>query len=169
ITGQHFDPVASLVRIGGQLVAGFTYSDLGNGSQELVKQNFTPASNLNNPATITVSVSNVNSNAYSFLFYPEIKSITPDTVYENENVSLQGILFGDRTLTSTVKAFYFDQGQNKIYMAPDPAILSWNTNTLHVSMPDYGSYPIGSGDSPFYLEVTVGSKSGSAPLYFHIL
>ena len=169
ITGQHFDPQASVVEIGGQTVTGFTFTDLGNGQGQLVHQNFSPASNLNNPAPVIVMANNVSSNIYPFLFFPVIHSVTPDTVYHNENVTLQGILFGDRTVTSNVRAYYFDQGQNKTYMTPDPVIVSWNTNNIQITMPDYGGYPIGSGSSPFYLEVNVGAKSGRASVYFHIL
>jgi hypothetical protein len=169
ITGQYFDPQASVVQIGGQTVTGFTFTDLGNGQGQLVYQNFTPASSLNNPAPVTVTVSNVTSNVYSFLFAPVISSVTPDTVSDNENVTLQGILFGDRTVASSVKAYYFDQGQNKVYMSPDPTIVSWNTNTIHVTMQDYGGYPVGSGGTPFYLEVNVGARSGNTQVRFHIL
>jgi hypothetical protein len=169
ITGEHFDPQASVVKIGGQTVTGFGFTDLGNGQAQLVHQNFSPASNLNNPAPVAVVVNNVSSNIYSFLFSPVIHAVIPDTVYDNESVTLQGILFGDRTLTSNVRAYYFDQGQNKTYMSPDPAVVSWNTNSIQVTMPDYGGYPIGAGSSPFYLEVNVGAKSGRAPVYFHIL
>lgn len=169
ITGQYFDPQASAVKIGGQTVTGFTFSDLGNGEGQLVNQNFTPASNLNNPAPVTVTVSNVTSNVYSFLFAPVINSANPDTVSDNENVTLQGILFGDRTVASSVKAFYFDQGGNKTYMTPDPVVASWNTNTIQVTMQDYGGYPIGSGGTPFYLEVNVGARSGNIQVRFHIL
>lgn len=169
ITGQYFDPTVSVVSIGGQVVSGFTYSNNGNGQESLVKQTYTPPASLDNPATVTVSVNNVSSNVYSFLFYPRINSISPDTVSYKDNVTIQGILFGNQTVASTVKAYYYDQGQNKIYMSPSPAIVSWNTNNIHVTMPDYGTYPIGSGASPFYLEVDVSSKSGVAPVYFHIL
>jgi hypothetical protein len=169
ITGQHFDPQASVVRIGGQVVTGFTFTDLGNGQGQLVRQTYTPALSLNNPADVTVTVNNVSSNAYSFLFYPEISMVSPDTVYQNAQVSLQGLLFGDRTPTSSVKAYYYDQGQNKVYMSPDPTVVSWNTNTIWVTMPNYGSYPIGSGATPFYLEVNVGTKAGVATVYFHSL
>jgi len=169
ITGQYFDPQASVVKIGGQTVTGFSFTDLGSGQAQLVHQNFSPASNLNNPAPVMVVVNNVSSNIFSFLFSPVIHSVIPDTVYENENVTLQGALFGDRTVTSNVKAYYFDQGQNKIYMTPDPAVVSWNTNNIQITMPDYGGYPIGAGSSPFYLEVNVSTKSGRASVYFHIL
>lgn len=169
ITGQYFDPTLSVVNIGGQVVSGFTYSNNGNGQESLVKQTYTPPASLDNPATVTVSVNNVSSNVYSFLFYPQINSISPGTVSYQDNVAIQGILFGNQTVASTVKAFYYDQGQNKIYMSPSPAIVSWNTNNIQVTMPDYGTYPIGSGASPFYLEVDVSSKSGVSPVYFHIL
>ncbi|MDP4131478.1 MAG: IPT/TIG domain-containing protein [Bacteroidota bacterium] len=169
ITGQHFDPQASVVKIGGQTVTGFNFTDLGNGQAQLVHQNFIPASNLDNPAPVTVTVSNVTSNVYSFLFAPVINSVSPDTVSVNDNVTLQGMLFGNRTVASSVKAFYFDQGGNKTYMTPDPVVVSWNTNAIQVTMQDYGSYPIGSGGTPFDLEVNVGARSGNIQVRFHIL
>jgi hypothetical protein len=168
IGGQNFGPQPATVTIGSQLVTGFTYSDQGNGQNLLSLQNYVPASDLNNPVPITVTVSNQTSNAYSFLFYPVINSINPDTVSDNETVIISGRLFGDRTVASTVKAFYVDQGGNKIYMTPDPTVISWNTNTIQITMMDYGSYPIGNGVQPFYLEVNVGSKSTNASVRFHI-
>lgn len=168
ITGQHFDPVASIVMIGGQVVPGFTYSDNGNGQDNLTKQSFIPANDLPNPAPVTVTVNNIVSNIYSFLFYPQINSVNPDTVSSTENASVAGLLFGDRSVASSVRAFYYDQGQNKEYMSPDPTIVSWNTNTIQVTFPDYGGYPVGTGSTAFYLEITVGSKSTIVAVYFHI-
>lgn len=169
IYGQNFDPIASVVSIDGHIASGFTYADYGNGQLVLTKQNYTPPANTNNPAPVTVTVNNVVSNSYSFLFYPQINSVTPDTVSYQDVVSITGILFGNRSVASSVKAFYYDQGQNKIYMSPDPTVVSWNTNTIQINMPDYGSYPIGSGAQPFYLEVNVGGNTTNASVSFHIL
>ncbi len=169
IDGQHFDPAVSVVMIGGKVVPGFIFSDNGNGQETLIKPTYTPANDLSNPAAVTVTVNNINSNIYSFLFYPQINSVNPDTVSLNENASIMGILFGDLSVPSSVRAFYYDQGQNKEYMSPDPTVISRNINTIQVTFPDYGGYPLGGGSSPFYLEVTVGSKSTNAPVYFHIL
>ena len=169
IYGQHFDPTASVVSIDGHIASGFTYADYGNGQSVLSKQNYTPPATTNNPAPVTVTVNNVVSNSYSFLFSPQINSVTPDTVSYRNIISLTGILFGNRSVASSVKAFYYDQGQNKIYMSPDPTVVSWNTNTIKINMPDYGSYPIGTGAQPFYLEVNVGGKTTNASVHFHIL
>jgi hypothetical protein len=171
IVGQNFDPTSSVVSIAGQVVSGFTYSDYGNGTGALIKSSYSPPSNSDNPVpvTVTVTVSNVSSSPYSYLFYPQVNVVSPDTVSYKDVVTLQGILFGSQSLPSNVKAYYYDQGQNKVYMSPDPSVVSWNTNTITINMPDYGSYPIGTGVQPFYLEVNVGSKSGVAPVYFHIL
>jgi hypothetical protein len=168
IGGQHFGPSPATVTIGGQIVTGFNYSNPGNGLDELSRTNYVPPTNLDNPAAITVTVSNQTSAPYSFLFYPVISSISPDTVSDNETVIISGRLFGNRTLASTVRAFYLDAGGNKIYMAPDPTIVSWNTNTIQITMKDYGSYPIGSGGQVFYLEVNVGGKTTNASVRFHI-
>ncbi len=169
IDGQHFDPASSIVMIGGKVVPGFNFSDNGNGQETLVKPSYTPPNDLPNPAPVTVSVNSMSSSIYSFLFFPQINSVNPDTVSLNENANITGILFGNLSVASTVKAFYYDQGQNKTYMSPDPTVVSWNINTIQVSFPDYGGYPLGGGSRPFYLEVTVGSKSTNAPVYFHIL
>ncbi len=151
------------------LLSGFTYADYGNGQSVLSKQNYTPPATTNNPAPVTVTVNNVVSNSYSFLFSPQINSVTPDTVSYQNIISLTGILFGNRSVASSVRAFYYDQGQNKIYMSPDPSVVSWNTNTIKINMPDYGSYPIGTGAQPFYLEVNVGGKTTNVSVHFHIL
>ena len=168
ILGQHFGPQPATVTIGGQAAAGFTYSDLGNAQNELLDQNFMPASNLNNPAPVTVTVAGQTSNTFSYLFYPVVTAVSPDTVSDNETVIITGTLFGNQSVTSSVRAFYLDGGGNKIYMSPDPDILSWNTNSIQINMKDYGSYPIGSGAQVFYLEVNVGSKSTRFSVRFHI-
>lgn len=169
IAGKNFDPTSSVVHIGGQLVSGFTYSDYGNGQGALTKSSYTPPSNLDNPVQVIVTVSNVSSSPYTYLFYPQIKSVSPDTVSYSEVVTLQGILFGSRSVPSSVKAYYNGGNNNKVYMSPNPTIISWSTNTITFNMPDYGVYPIGNGAQPFYFEVTVSTKSGAASVYFHIL
>ncbi|MBS1735089.1 MAG: IPT/TIG domain-containing protein [Bacteroidetes bacterium] len=170
IVGNNFDPTASIVRIGGQVVSGFTYSDYGNGQASLTKSSYTPPANLDNPAQVTVTVSSATSSPYPYLFYPQINSVTPDTVSFRNVVTLNGILFGSRSLPSSLKAYYLDGNNRKVYMSPDPTINSWNTNTITITMPDYGSYfSVGNGAQPFYFEVNVGGKTASATAYFHIL
>lgn len=169
IYGQNFSPTASIVSIDGHIVSGFTYADYGNGQIVLTKQNYNPPANTNNPAPVTVTVNGAVSNVYSFLFYPQINSVTPDTVSYQNTVTLNGILFGNKSVASSVRAFYYDQAQNKVYMSPDPTVVSWGLNTIQISMPNYGTYPIGSGAQPFYFEVNVGGKTTNATVYFHIL
>jgi hypothetical protein len=166
IYGNNFDPVNSVVKIDGQVISGFTYT-AGSPQTLSATSNVLP-SNLGNPVQVTVTVNNNASNAYPFLFNPNIVSATPDTVQASDPATLQGTFFGNTQGTSTLKAFYLDQGLNKIYMTPSPTVISWNTNTIQVTMPDYGSYPIGGGSQPFYLEVNVGSGSANAAVYFHI-
>jgi hypothetical protein len=166
ISGNNFDPVNSVVKFDGQVINGFTYT-AGSPQKLSLPLNLLP-SNLGNPIQVTVTVNNNASNAYPFLFTPQINSVSPDTVSYQETVSLQGKFFGNTQGTSTIKAFYYDQGQNKTYMTPNPTVVSWNTNNIQITMPDYGGYPIGSGSQPFYLEVNVGSNIGIAVVYFHI-
>ena len=168
VKGQNFSSTASVVELNGQTESGFSYSDYGNGTGALIKSSFTPSTNTNNPVQVTVIVSGVSSDPYTFFFPPQINSVTPDTVSYRETVVLQGILFGNRSAPSTVRAYYYDQNQNKVYMSPNPVIVSWDINRIVVTMPDYGSYPIGSGRQNFYLEVTVGNTSRSVVVYFHI-
>ena len=156
------------MRIAGQVVSGFSYKYYGNGIAALIKQSYTPPSKLDNPVQVTVSVNSVSSSPYSYLFFPQVNSANPDTVLQRCG-DIAGNFVRQSSLPSNVKAYYYDQGQNKIYMSPAPSVVSWNNNTIKINMPDYGSYPIGTGTTPFYLEVNVGSKSGIVPVYFHIL
>jgi len=166
ISGNNFDPTNSIVKFDGQVINGFTYT--AGPPQKLSLPLTLLPSNLGNPIQVTVTVNGNASNAYPFLFTPQINSVTPDTVSYQETVSLQGKFFGNTQGTSTLKAFYYDQGQNKIYMAPNPTVVSWNTNNIQITMADYGGYPIGAGSQPFYLELTVGSGIAIAEVYFHI-
>lgn len=166
ISGNNFDPANSIVKFDGQVINGFTYSS-GPPQRLSLPLNLLP-SNLGNPIQVTVTVNNNASNAFPFLFTPQINSVSPDTVSYQETISLQGEFFGNTEGASTLKAFYFDQGGNKTYMTPSPTVIAWNTNTIQVTIPDYGGYPIGSGAQPFYLEVSVGSGAANGAVYFHI-
>ncbi|HVY74439.1 MAG TPA: IPT/TIG domain-containing protein, partial [Puia sp.] len=90
ILGQHFDPTASIVAIAGQVVSGFSYADYGNGTAALTKASYTPPLALDNPVQVTVTVNGVSSAPYTYLFYPRVSQVTPDTVYYNATVTLQG-------------------------------------------------------------------------------
>jgi hypothetical protein len=165
ITGQHFDSLNSIVTIGGQVTGGFVYSN-GGSQQSLSRASYTPPSSLDNPAPFTVTVKGVTSNSYPFLFYPVINRISPDTAQLNKPVTLTGALFGSRSVPSTLKAFYYDSRQNKVYMTPDPVITSWNTNTIQATIPDYSNYTIGISLINFYLEVNVSTHSTNKELLY---
>jgi hypothetical protein len=167
VQGQNFDSLGSAVTIGGQGVTGFSYSNSGNGQQTLAKQPYVPAAGLDNPAPVTVTVAGQTSNVYSFLFYPQITGFTYDTVQANKNVTINGLLFGSRTLPSGVKAYYYDGNNRQIYMSPAPTVISWNTNAIKVTMPDYGTYVIGAVRIHIYLEVDVSTKSNALDLYYY--
>ncbi|MDP4257303.1 MAG: IPT/TIG domain-containing protein [Bacteroidota bacterium] len=160
IQGQNFDSLGSVVSIGGQVTPGFTYQNNGNGAGALIKLNYSPPAALDNPADVTVTVRSQVSNTYPFLFYPRIGKFSPDTVKANSPLTVTGTLFGNRTVASSIRAFYYVGAQMiKTYMSPDPTIGSWNTNSIQVNIPNYDTYAVGVTLMNFYLEVNVGGKT----------
>jgi hypothetical protein len=168
IQGQHFDSLVSVVTIGGQTVPGFTWSDYGYGQQVLSQPFYTPPSNLDNPAPVTVTVRGEVSNSYSYLFYPQINKFSADTTGPNKPLTVTGLLFGNRAVTSSLKAFYYPGGNQgaKTYMTPDPVVTSWNTNTIQITIPDYSNYTVGITLITIYLEVNVSTKSTNKSLLY---
>jgi len=166
ISGNNFDPTNSIVKFDGQVINGFTYS-AGPPQRLTLPLNLLP-SNLGNPVQVTVTVNNNASTAYPFLFNPNIVSATPDTVQATYPVTLQGTFFGNTQGTSTLKAFYLDQGGNKVYMSPSPTVVSWNTNTIQLTTPEYQSYVTIIGRSYFniYFEVNVGGNASNIALFY---
>lgn len=166
ITGNNFDPVNSIVKFDGQVISGFTYA-AGPPQTLMLPLNLLP-SNLGNPLQVTVTVNNISSNTYPFLFNPNIISATPDTTHAAYAETLQGTFFGNTQGTSTLKAFYLDQNQNKVYMTPSPTVVSWNTNTIKLTTPEYQSYVAIIGRSYFniYFEVNVGGNTSNVELYY---
>ena len=169
ITGSNFDSLLSQVNVGGDLALGFTYQyNSGTGVQTLHNPQYKPASGLDNPAPITVTVKGETSNAWSYLFYPVVADLSRDTAFGANNFTIKGTLFGSRKVASSVKAFYYDAGFNQIYMSPDPTVISWTTNAIQVTMPLYSSYPTGRPLLSFqiYLEVDVSTKNSSSELLY---
>jgi hypothetical protein len=107
-----------------------------------------------------VTERSVPSNAWPYLFYPQISSFSSDTAHPNKPFTIYGKLFGSRTVPSTLRAYFYDDNLRKTYMSPDPTVLSWTTNTIQVTMPDYSnyfSYVPATNYLPTYLEVSVTS------------
>ena len=170
ISGQHFDPQVSVVTVSGQTIPGFVYGSQG-GQDALVLTPLVLNDQMDNPAPVVVTVRNVASNSYPYLFYPQITRFMPDTAHRNATTTIRGLLFGNRSVPSTLRAFYYDGNQRKTYMSPDPAILSWTTNTIQASMPDYhnyGSLAAGNLSMYIYLEVSVSTKVVSQGLYYSV-
>jgi hypothetical protein len=158
IYGNYFDSLNSVVSVGGQVVTGFSFSRQSNVYPEtLFRQTFAPTSATNNPADITVTVNGQVSNVYSFMFYPLISAAAPDTAFANKPVTLTGIYFGNRTVTSTLRAYYIDGNARKTYMSPDPTINSWNGTTIQATLGNYDAYKFGSNLITIYMEMTVGA------------
>jgi len=166
ISGNNFDPANSIVKFDGQVINGFTYS--AGPPQKLSLPLTLLPSNLGNPVQVTVTVNNNASNAYPFLFVPNITSTAPDTVHAAYAVTLQGKFFGNTQGTSTLKTFYLDQSGNKVYMTPSPTIVSWNTNTIQLTTPEYQSYVAVLQRVYFniFLEVNVGGNTGNIELFY---
>jgi hypothetical protein len=170
IAGQHFDPQVSVVTVSGQTIPGFFYNSQG-GQESLSKQSLALNNQMDNPAPVVVTVRNVASNPYPYLFYPQINNFAPDTAHPNTAITIHGELFGNRSVSSTLKAYFYDGNQRKTYMTPDPLILSWSTNTIRATIPNYGSYT-----SPLlittylyiYLEVNVSTKVTDQGLYYSV-
>ncbi|HMH20970.1 MAG TPA: IPT/TIG domain-containing protein [Puia sp.] len=166
ITGNNFDSLGSLVTIGGQIAGGFSFLRQ-NGQTVLHNATYKPAANLDNPVNITVTVGGVVSNAWPYLFYPQITGFTYDTVQANKPVTINGALFGSRTVPSSVRAYYIDGNFRQVYMSPDPAVVSWTTNAIKITMPNYSSYAVGVVRIDIYLEVDVSTKNASSDLYYY--
>ncbi|HEY4286298.1 MAG TPA: IPT/TIG domain-containing protein [Puia sp.] len=170
ISGQHFDPQLSVVTVSGQTIPGFVYNSQG-GQESLVITPLLLNDQMANPAPVVVTVRNVASNTYPYLFYPQMTRFMPDTAHTNATTTIRGLLFGDRSVPSTLRAYYYDPNQRKTYMSPDPAILSWTTNTIQASIPDYrryGSLLVGNQYFNIYLEVSVSTKVVSQGLYYSV-
>ena len=168
ISGQHFDPQVSVVTVSGQTIPGFVYASAG-GQESLVLTPLVLNDRMDNPAPVVVTVRNVASNVFPYLFFPQIAGFTPDTAHINATTTIRGMLFGSRSVPSTLKAFYYDGNQRKTYLTPDPVVLSWTTNTIQATMPDYRNNPsllAGNRYLLIYLEVTVSTKVTSQGLYY---
>jgi hypothetical protein len=140
INGNYFDSLHSVVTIDGQVVNGFVYaSRTPYVGQSLSLSEANLPTNLGNPVQVTVSVNNLVSNPYLYFFMPDLVQASPDTVQKSQTQTLQGFFFGNQTVQSTVKAYYIQGGQ-PLSMSPDPTIVSWNTNSIVISIPNYNSY-----------------------------
>jgi len=169
ITGGNFDSLGSVVTIGGVAAGGFSYrANDGSGNQVLRNPTYRPPAGLDNPVNITVTVSGQTSNAFSYLFYPSITGFSRDTAFGGQPVTINGNLFGSRAVPSSVRAYYLDAGFNVIYMTPDPAVVSWSTGAITVTMPIYTTYPTGRPLLRYqiYLEVDVSTKNTSQELLY---
>jgi len=155
ITGTNFDPQNSVVTIGGQTVGGFTYANNGNNIQTLSLISSALPSNLGNPDYVTVTVNGVTSNAFQFLFPPQINKASSDTVINGSTLNLQGIFFGNRSVSSSVNAFYYI-GQNQTALTPDPVIVSWDIISIQLTVPNYDSYAL-NRYLPIYVQINVGT------------
>ena len=155
ITGTNFDPQNSVVSIGGQTVGGFAYTNNGNNTQSLSLASTALPSNLGNPDYVTVTVNNITSNAYLFLFPPQINKASPDTVIKGSTLNLQGIFFGNRSVSSSANAFYYI-GSNQTTLSPDPVIASWDINSIQLTVPNYDSYAL-NRYLPIYVQINVGT------------
>jgi hypothetical protein len=170
ITGSHFDSLQSVVTVGGDVALGFVFQDnQTTGVETLRNPTYKTPAGLDNPANIVVTVGGENSNAWSYLFYPQITGFSSDTVFAAQNVTINGNLFGSRTVPSSVRAYYLDAGFNVIYMSPDPTVVSWTTSAIQVTLPSYTSYPTGRPLLHFdiYLEVDVSTKNNSQELLYY--
>jgi hypothetical protein len=169
ITGSNFDSLLSQINVGGQLASGFIFrKDPSTGVESLHNPAYRTPSGLDNPANITVTVNGKISNAWSYLFYPQITGFSPDSAIGNSPITITGMLFGSRTVASSVKAFYYDVTNLPVYMSPDPAVVSWTTNAIQVTMPAYTTYPTGRPLLSFqiYLEVDVSTKNNSQEVQY---
>jgi hypothetical protein len=170
ISGQHFDPQVSIVTVSGQTIPGFVYSSQG-GAESLVLTPLVLNDKMDNPAPVVVTVHNVGSNSFPYLFSPQITRFMPDTARINATTTIRGMLFGSRSVPSTLKAYYYDPNLRKTYMSPDPTILSWTTNTIQAVIPDYrnyGSVLVGGRYLTLYLEVSVGTNVTFKSLYYSV-
>jgi hypothetical protein len=171
VSGQHFDPQVSVVTVSGQTIPGFVYKTQG-GQDALVLTPLVLNDQMDNPAPVVVTVHNVASNSYPYLFNPQITRFMPDTAHINATTTIRGMLFGNRTVPSALRAYYYDPNQRKTYMSPDPVVLSWTTNTIQALMPDYrnyGSVLVDNRYLPIYLEVSVSTKVVAQGLYYSVL
>ncbi len=169
ITGNNFDSLLSQVNVGGQLASGFTFrKDPSTGVETLHNQLYRTPTGLDNPDNITVTVNGKISNAWSYLFYPAITGFAPDSAIGNAPITISGVLFGSRTVPSSVKAFYYDGNFAQVYMSPDPTVVSWTTNAIQVTMPVYTTYPTGRPLLSFqiYLEVDVSTKNDAQEVQY---
>ncbi len=157
ILGQHFDSLNSVVQFDGQTISGFTYSTNAYGGQTLSKAFQSLPTNLGNPVQITVSVKGVVSNAYQQLFTPELASVSSDTVIKNQTITLQGYYFGNRSVPSSVTAYYLIGGQQTAL--PSPTIVSWATNSIQVTIPNWDTY---SGNRYLKFVILVNVDTGSS-------
>jgi hypothetical protein len=156
ITGNYFDPANSIVTIGGEVVPGFTYQSQGNNSGVLSISTQNLPFDLGNPDLITVSVNSISSNAYSFLFPPQIINAVPDTVTNGTILDLKGEFFGNQSAPSSVNAFFY-AGSNQVALSPAPSINSWNLNSIKLTIPNYSSYFIATYLN-IYIQVNVGNS-----------
>jgi hypothetical protein len=152
IYGVNFDPQASVVSIAGQVTSGFTYS-VSSGQQLLTDPNYTPPVGMDNPVLVVVTAKSVASNTYSFVFDPKITgfgySRTGNITY------VTGSLFGTRQVPSTLRVFYYDSNNQKVYLSPDPTVVSWQTGEINASIPDYFPTPLPYTPPSTYMEVSV--------------
>jgi hypothetical protein len=162
INGVDFDSLLSVVTISGQTIPGFVYSRSGSGQQTLTLSSLVLNNTMENPAPVVVMVRNIPSNVWPFLFVPQISGFSSDTAHRSKTLAVYGKLFGSRVVPSTLRIYFFDANMRKTYMSPDPAILSWTTNTIQVTMPDYLVY-FGSVAAtnylPIYVEVSVSTNT----------
>lgn len=169
ITGNNFDSLQSVVTVGGNVALGFTFqNNPSTGVETLHNQLYRTPAGLDNPANITVTVKGEISNAWPYLFYPQITGFAPDSAIGNSPITINGVLFGSRKAPSSVKAYYLDAGFNVIYMSPDPTIVSWTTNAIQVTMPVYTTYPTGRPLLSFqiYLEVDDSTKNNAQEVQY---
>jgi hypothetical protein len=165
IEGNNFDSLLSVVNVDGQQIAGFTYRN-NSGVQILQNNQYRPAGDGNNPLPVTVTVKGEVSNVFPILFYPQINSFSPDTAVQNKPLTVNGILFGKRTVPSSLTAFYIDGNQRKTAMSPDPTINSWNPTSIRITVPNYDAYTFGRTLINFYIQVSVGSDTTNQELLY---
>jgi hypothetical protein len=157
VYGDHFDPQVSVVSIAGQVTPGFSYS-VSNGRQLLTDGNYIPPAGMDNPVDVLVTVRNVPSNAYAFVFDPVITGFSYSRT--SPDVTVAGALFGTRHAPSTLRVFYYDGNHQKVYLSPDPTVVSWKTDQVVMDVPDYFPGPLPYLPPPTYVEVGVQGHTG---------
>jgi len=158
IYGSNFDPQGSVVSIGGQTTTGFVYA-AGGGQQTLTRQTYSPPVGLDNPVPVIVTALGISSNVYPYLFNPVMTGFSVSRTPDGNPVSVYGSLFGSRSLPSTVRVFYYDANRQKVYLSPDPTVVSWATGLIMVNVPAYFTGPLTHIPPPTYMEVSVSVRS----------